>query len=186
MKKELHQDLDWYAFLYVANEMTPEQNEAFEALLDEDQTAREAVARSVELSTTLAASYSPLAQPASSAGWTRSLAMAALGAAACLLLVFLVDQFRPASPPVAGDAEAGAVSHSSPELAILWSETRAGWDLTTDSPLAADELSLELEPWSEDELEEDAQLAAPPWMTAALSDLTGGALQEGEESPWEN
>jgi hypothetical protein len=42
-------DLTWLAFCYVAGELGPAEAEAFEARLDHDQAAREAVAGAVEL-----------------------------------------------------------------------------------------------------------------------------------------
>ncbi len=42
-------DLRWTAFLYVAGEMSADQEVAFERALDDDQAAREAVAGAVEL-----------------------------------------------------------------------------------------------------------------------------------------
>src|SRR5215471_2191078 len=48
-------NLDWLAFCYAAGELDPADAELFEARLAEDQSAREALARAVELTQTVAA-----------------------------------------------------------------------------------------------------------------------------------
>ena len=48
------EDLDLLAFRYIAGELTPAESEAFEQRLADDQAAREAVARAVDLAQAVA------------------------------------------------------------------------------------------------------------------------------------
>ena len=50
-----HEDLNWLAFRYVAGELTAAELQAFESQLEDDQSAREAVARACELTCCIAA-----------------------------------------------------------------------------------------------------------------------------------
>lgn len=52
-------DLDWLAFAYVLDELAPAEREAFEVRLDEDQAAREAVARAAGLAEELTLASTP-------------------------------------------------------------------------------------------------------------------------------
>jgi hypothetical protein len=98
-------DLIWTAYQYTADELPEPAARAFEALLETDQTAREALAEAVSLGDTIRAALgpdanvAPVVMPASIAaatvthtdparqyGWARSAAWVALGAAACLVL----------------------------------------------------------------------------------------------------
>lgn len=54
---ESSNDLDWLAFCYVAGELDESQRVAFEAMLAEDQAARDAVVQAVNLSRSLAATH---------------------------------------------------------------------------------------------------------------------------------
>ena len=57
MASEVEHDSEilWLAFRYVAGELAPDEAESFEHCLDQDQEAREAVARAVELTGAVAA-----------------------------------------------------------------------------------------------------------------------------------
>ncbi len=55
MSTEKNDPLDWLAFQYISEELTDEEVLAFEDQLAEDQDAREAVARAVELTHTVSA-----------------------------------------------------------------------------------------------------------------------------------
>ena len=54
MTKVNDANLLWHAFRYIADELSADETEQFEARLADDQVAREAVARAVELSQAIA------------------------------------------------------------------------------------------------------------------------------------
>ena len=90
--QECHNDLDWAAFCYAAGELSPDEVADFELRLAEDQGAREALARAVELTQAVAAAETlePVVSVRSERSlWGRRLAWMAIGAAASLLAAAL-------------------------------------------------------------------------------------------------
>jgi hypothetical protein len=177
MDSNPHEELDWLAFQYVANEMSATERSAFEERLDLDQAAREAVAQAMELSLAVEVAYREDAVVVAardrllgqgSRGWW------SVGVAACVLfaLVALSQLTRNAGERLAISPTPGD------QLAIAWSETRVA--LPTSANLsAADENLLE------DDLlalrgEDDDLLALPTWLVAAVSDA---AAETGQEFP---
>src|SRR5689334_17548378 len=115
-------DLLWTAYQYTADELPEPAARAFEASLETDQLAREALAEAVSLNDTVRAALgqsepepelvsAPTLMPASlvalgnvspsgvSYGWARSIAWVALGAAACLLLTMALRTTPPGNVP---------------------------------------------------------------------------------------
>src|SRR5207247_1595634 len=95
-------DLGWLAFCYAAGELDAAQTEHFEARLADDQAAREALARAVELTQTVAAAETQCGDfvvpgahsvvvPAAHTqmDWNRRLSWMAVGGLASLLLALL-------------------------------------------------------------------------------------------------
>ena len=87
-------DLDWAAFCYAAGELDSEAAEQFEARLADDQRAREALARAVELTQTVAAAESQVGDfvvPAATAttAWNSRLSWMAVGGLASVLVALL-------------------------------------------------------------------------------------------------
>ncbi len=120
MNNENH-ELDWSAFCYAAGEMTADEAAAFEARLADDQAAREALARAVELTEVVASaeSLAPAVVVRSQASvWTKRLTWMAIGSAASLLvaLVWSGAWSWLASETVASAEQA--------RLAAAWSQTR--------------------------------------------------------------
>jgi hypothetical protein len=120
-------DLDWLAFCYAAGEMSASDAEAFEARLATDQSAREALARAVELSETVATAESLGAVVAVSRrpavwsrrlGWIPRLGWMAMGSAASLLVALLWSGVGRWS----GEASPPPRDHS--QLAAAWTQTR--------------------------------------------------------------
>jgi hypothetical protein len=143
MPHEKPDDLDWLAFCYIADELSRDEVDAFEARLADDQQAREAVARAVELTRAIAvagAGSRKRTEPASrvAGAWRRlglagrigRLAWAAAAAAACLAAVLAYQHYRSntpmAGPPqeVPGAGEIETPGSRPRELALLWSRTR--------------------------------------------------------------
>lgn len=198
--KEKLNELDWLAFLFVAGEMSDADSESFELRLAGDQAAREAVARQVELTQTIAAAsvvepLSETAQPVvaarQTADWWSAAAWLAAASAACLLGVSIYYATRPATrshsdSPRDGDATvAGVDATLSPQLAFAWLETRDELSLVGDDadfslPVTDEnaEDSLNADSFASD----DEQLAAPDWMLAAVSGLKSSVTPLQSES----
>ncbi len=115
MSPRIPDDLSWLALQYICDELSPTNRDAFELMLAEDQTAREAVAEAVECCSAVRIAYgehaAPLApavspaMPATSprlrqrSAWRRSLSAATWmvsGAAACLLAILALQNEPPA------------------------------------------------------------------------------------------
>ncbi len=169
------QDLDWLAFCYAAGELENTQCEQFEARLADDQAAREALARAVELCQTVTAAethradyVTPAAQVRT--GWNQRLSWMAVGGLASLLLAML---WTGVVGPTWQAANRNFHAFSQQNLASAWTETRteianvreAGYWPTLTSIDADDELPATAS------LEENMLEDAPTWMTAAVFSL---------------
>jgi hypothetical protein len=163
-----HNDLDWLAFSYAAGELTSAEAEQFELRLADDQPAREALARAVELCQVVAAAevhsdYAVAPAAKAHATWNDRLAWMAIGGLASLLLALLWSG-------VVGPTWHTAKIHSfsRQNLASAWTETRqeiatvreAGYWPTLAS--VADDSSAATSTL------DDANDEAPSWMTAAV------------------
>jgi hypothetical protein len=183
---EQKNDLDWSAFCYLAGEMSQAQMADFEARLSEDQAAREALARAVELTQVVAAAESQRAGvvPAarSQAAWYSRAAWAAIGSLALVLLVMVWS--RMAGPPGSPVGKDGQSEHQL-ALAAAWTEARQDFDQGRENGAwpgsagigdANDEFTA-MSDLSEDEVAFDG---APSWMTTAVFSLAGRPLDDGE------
>jgi hypothetical protein len=83
----IESDLAWTAFRYVANEMSADEAVSFELRLAVDQEAREEVARTVELTQTMASVPQTISQPPSVRPWRQRLSWMTAGAAVCLTVM---------------------------------------------------------------------------------------------------
>jgi hypothetical protein len=187
-------ELAWLAFRYLANELSSEEVEQFEARLAVDQEAREALAHSVHLVRAVAAAEaSPVAAGSGLAVASRErsspqlapLAWVSAGVSAALLLVALgwnAGWF--ASPDRPAVATRQTVS---PELATVWTEVRSSPVIDMDD-LTTEELALL------NEIESDLDTEAPSWMTAAVLGIAGhepaapemNSLEAVDSRPQEN
>ena len=114
--------LDWLAFCYAAGELTPAEAEQFETSLAGDQSAREALARAVELTQVVAAAerhVSHVVSPAAAAqrSWNSRFAWMAVGGLASLLLAFLFSG-------VVESNWRGMHASRQRHLALAWNETK--------------------------------------------------------------
>src|SRR5687767_2601083 len=99
------QELLWLAFRYVSDELSAEEVEQFEERLAVDQAAREAVAEAVLMceAVSAGAAIAPVGTVTPSIAvyrsWRQHAGWAAVGAAACLLLVLAIrsgnNEFEP-------------------------------------------------------------------------------------------
>jgi len=168
------QDLDWLAFCYAAGELENTDRDEFEARLADDQAAREALARAVELCQTVAAvetqcgDYVTVAAHAQIA-WNQRLSWMAVGGLASLLVALL---WSGVVAPVWQTANRNSHSFSQRNLASAWTETRteianvreAGYWPAIASTDVDDDLAMTS---SDENMLEDA----PSWMTAAVFSL---------------
>jgi anti-sigma factor RsiW len=168
MNSESQHELDWLAFQYALDELSPRDRAAFEVRLEDDQNAREAVARAVELSLATCAAYREDAVVLaarermlgkSSRGWW------SVGVAACALFALIaVSQLT----RNAGERLARTTPKSNgDQLAIAWSQTRAA--LPTSAVLGEDLDTLD------DDFairgDDDTLVALPSWMIAAVAEV---------------
>jgi hypothetical protein len=173
-------ELDWTAFCYASNALSPAERDSFEQRLQREQAAREALAAAVALDGALQAAAAdhcrqqrPQLQPVSTSTalalapvWRRAL-IAGATVAACLALVLMPapQQPRRQIPPTSEP------DTPKDDLAMLWAS-----QLVQLPALAA------AEPADAAELEEPVALLSPPatpgWMAAALDEGPAGDLLE--------
>ncbi len=168
---ERDSELDWQAFCYVAGEMADDERASFEACLADDQAAREAVARAVELvqATALAESCEAVAAPAPRSpakftrrtSWPRRLAWMGIGASAALVLAAVALNWDAIS------ARFAPPSVDRGELAAVWSQTRDEIRQIVQAE------PVEFPPVMETEFVSDESL--PSWITAAVFSEPAGA-----------
>ncbi len=179
MSTEKNDPLEWLAFQYISEELTDEEVLAFEDQLAEDQDAREAVARAVELTQTVSAvskiDECRVGQPINTsaiqkqARWWQRVALLATALAACFALVLIYQATRPS------DGENGPRfglndRPISADLVSAWVST--GMEIES----AGDEVFARAND-DEDELPDaaladelnDVDVATPDWMVAAIS-----------------
>lgn len=186
MNEEPQLDLDWQAFRYISDEMSEAEMDQFEALLGEQQAAREAVADAVELWCALGR-LRPAAERApqrANRRWMQPAAWLIPIAAACLLVAFFAYQSVRQAPHVPGFEPAELDS-----LARAWTSNALS---SADEPTAerSDESDLDLsETFTAFELDEEfaaftaeddvTTLSPPQWMMAAVrTDLDPEAENE--------
>jgi hypothetical protein len=168
-------DLDWLAFNYAAGELQPTEAEQFEARLAEDQAAREALARAVELCQTVSAVETQRCDYIAPAAythiaWNQRLSWMAVGGLASLLLAVL---WTGVVGPAWQTANRNFRSFSQRNLASAWTETRteianvreAGYWPAIANTDADDDLA------TTNSLDETMLEDAPSWMTAAVFSL---------------
>ena len=156
-------DLDWLAFRYISGEMTVSETDQFESLLADDQAAREAVVRAVELTQAIVAvqSASTSPSPAMPHSWTHHITWISTSVAA-LLLVTLALNFN---------SRTKLATNDSADIANAWLErsTDPVSELTTANGAVADE-------------EEFVTADPPTWMLEAVRSLHGDDAPDGDET----
>ena len=144
-------ELFWLAFCYTAGELSAAQAVEFEARLETDQRAREAVAEAVELAAAARIASAPSLQPAAvqpgiapAGGW--ALALAASIALAIVGYSLLGRHGLPAASPDSNQAERGLVDAWAASAWIDESDAEigddsnrlAGWEPTAANPDESD------------------------------------------------
>lgn len=173
-------ELDWLAFQYIADELDESKRAAFEEQLAEDQRAREAVARSVELTQAMStaarvhqcrASIEQKVDLWRHVGWTAG----AIAGCLAFVLAYQLIRGRIVEPPsiANGNGVAESSVSTSEQLAFAWIETMneltqpESHDLVV--PLDSEYDTFGLVETNVDD--EDDGPAPPDWMFAALSGL---------------
>jgi len=164
MQNPTENDLDWLAFRYISGEMAASEAEQFELLLADDQAARDAVVKAVELTQAIVAvqtaSISP--SPAMPQSRTQNITWISTSVAALLVVTLALNFSRPSTiaPAKSGD------------VAITWVERSA------DPPVDAEAISN----GSADDVEEFVTADPPNWMLEAVRSLHGDDSPESDDS----
>jgi len=180
---ERENQLEWTAFCYVSGELGPAEAEQFELRLADDQEAREALARAVELTQIVAAAESTCGDSVAptdrkTASWTTRLSWMAIGGLAALVLAMVwsggLSQFTTDPETARNSGENGA-------LASAWSAFRKELRETSDvgplHPLTAAVFEDEDDQPTTDEL---VVADAPAWMTIAIEGLASEMMDQDE------
>jgi hypothetical protein len=167
MQNPTETDLDWLAFRYISGEMAVSEADQFESLLADDQAARDAVVRAVELSQTIfAAQTAPQSQSigllsAVSQTWMQHLTWMSTSVAALLLVTLALNFHRPAP----------SVNADSGDLAQVWLDrsTEPVSETSTLNGTIGDE-------------EEFVTAEPPAWMLEAVRSLHGDDSPESDDA----
>jgi hypothetical protein len=157
------EDLDLLAFRYIAGELTPAESEPFEQRLADDQAAREAVARAVDLAQAVASApadtvplptthHSPLTTH-TAAAHRRLRPVRWIAAAAAVVLGLLGIQF------FKGPSDQTT-------LAKVWASLRLGQDVQDVVETPNLDLIAESE---ESAIDDEDDLTVPGWMMEAVA-----------------
>lgn len=175
---ESKEQLDWLAFQYVADELSDAEAAEFEMRLEDDQPAREAVARAVHLTeaTYLASESTALTTAATGKkNWQRAVLSMVVGAAACFAAVAIYQSWM--GEDQSGIPRTAAASGVSAELAIAWTQTVDEEDAPSEEQELLNEIRSQLDedqeqaPLAPAIEQEEAENAPPSWMLAALRGL---------------
>jgi hypothetical protein len=168
-----HDELDWLAYRYVAGELSPDEEQSFEARLGDDQPAREAVEQAFELTQAMRIAARSLPEPASGGarvtgrfyGW-------AAVVAACLLIACLGWLWSGGDPADRQFAEEAGTTDEAAAVALAWAEVR-GWQTrgqpaadAAAAPPAPDWPALEPDLGSGEGVKGDIELPAWLWTVA--------------------
>ena len=160
------QDLNWLAFCYVVDELSPADALSFEERLASDQAAREALAEAVLLTQALAAVPSDI-EVSRKHDRTRHYAMQkplgwiAIGAAACLALVVLADGWLAKPKGVRT-----AANKSNESLALAWANSTLAME--PEANAETDMLLAGLDD-GDTAIDLDNPVVIPNWMLEAVS-----------------
>jgi hypothetical protein len=163
MQNSTETDLDWLAFRYISGEIAVSEAEQFEALLADDQAARDAVVRAVELTQAIVAIQTASIRPSAAMpqSWTQNVTWISTSVAA-LVLVTLALNFNGPTKSATSDSD---------NIAKAWLDRSA--EPVTDSMTLNATLSDE---------DEFATAEPPNWMLEAVRSLHGDDAPESDET----
>ncbi len=165
--------LQWQAFLYISGELDAEATTAFEQILLEDQTAREAVASAVELVQAVGAVglEASLILTLPDRSRRRRLTVVTV-AAAVLVTSALIPWGRPTSNLKSDDSS----------VARAWSGLRQGidadWKAVVAGSASTDPVDSGLPTDSDSAVEPSGERPLPSWLLSAASVPRGDSPQE--------
>jgi hypothetical protein len=180
-----HRDLDWLAFCYAAGELNAAEAEAFEVRLADEQPAREALSRAVELTQIVAAAEAQCGEVAvttrSRADWNTRVSWMAVGGLAAALIALL---WSGVVGPSWNSAKREVALASHRDLALAWNETRAeiasvreaGLWPSVENGFADEEEFITDLPFDDGSIDE-----APSWMMAAVFARASGSGEASEQ-----
>jgi len=190
---ETRNELDWTAFCYASGDLDPAEAEQFEARLADDQEAREALARAVELTQVVAAAesrcgelvvaggHSPSYAARRPASWMTRLSWAAIGGLAALVLAMVWSGGW--SQWGFGPEKAG-ISNENDALASAWSAARIEMSEASEvgplHPLTTSNSDTDDDSAGSVSADELAVADAPAWMTIAIEGLASEMMDQDE------
>lgn len=178
-------NLDWLAFSYAAGELNPREAEQFELRLADDQTAREALARAVELCQVVSAAEIQSGNWVTCAlktraekthtSWNYRLSWMAVGSLASLLLAMLWTG-------VVGPTWHTAQIHSfsKQNLAFAWTEAKQEFATVRDAGYWPVGFADANDDNAAAVLFDDSTDDAPSWMTAAVLSVAAAESSDGD------
>ena len=163
MQNPTENDLDWLAFRYISGEMAGSEAEQFEALLADDQAARDAVVRAVELTQAIVAIQTASIRPSAAMpqSWTHNITWISTSVAA-LVLVTLALNFNGPTKSATSD---------SADIAKAWLDRSA--EPVIDSTTLSGALNDD---------EEFVTADPPAWMLEAVRSLHGDDAPDSDET----
>lgn len=180
---ERENQLEWIAFCYLTGELNPAEAEQFEVRLADDQAAREALARAVELTQMVAAAESgcgDLVAPAARepASWSTRLSWMAIGGLASLVIAMVWSGGLPRF------GRGPENSRENDALASAWSATRMELGETSEvgplHPLTSNSEGDDDQPAVGELTDELVVADAPSWMTVAVEGLASEMMDQDE------
>jgi hypothetical protein len=163
-------DLDWLAFCYAAGELDAAETELFEARLADDQAAREALARAIELTQTVAAAETQCGDfvtvgSRTNLDWNRRLSWMAVGGLASLLIAMLWSGFI---GPTWHTAQSRLTANSRYQLAMAWNQARDEFADVREAGLWLPLAGNEADDYVANDMAGDDVADSPSWMMAAV------------------
>lgn len=171
-------DLDWLAFCYLAGELDDKAAADFEAQLETNQAAREALAGAMALSQSIAdtgTSVVPaVARPASRIRWRQAIAWTTAAAAIFLAASWYLGQFD-----ALDNADATGAQLANGDLANTWAE------ILDESPIDEADETHDANDVTDSEIEfpSDEPGVAPDWLLVALGGPDLPADSQNEATP---
>jgi hypothetical protein len=183
---EVSGNLDWTAFCYAAGELSADEAAAFENLLGEDQVAREALARAVELTQAVASAETlrpAIVVKSRRSVWARRVTWMAIGSAASLLVALLWTGSGAGNRLAAwrnGQPKSPAVTQ---ELAAAWMAAQEELSASPVEPTAFAESESSTESGDMGDMSDLPE--TPTWMAIAVASLAGQPVGSSD-APFDN
>lgn len=172
---DLASDLEWQAFQYVSDELSESETQAFEALLAEQQVARDALVTATQLVAGLnSIAPQPAVQPArKTSSQPRSIAarpvlwgLLASAVAILLLVPALFKSPATSDSPAVPTAQTEPTPEDAEHLLDLWSESSAESSVAVSLNTGSEALDFSDQ---QNVLADNQSLEVPDWLYTAVS-----------------